>query len=186
MTRRHRPLRRFLRDARAVAAVEFALIFPLLLLLYFGTVEAASLYTVDRRVATVSSTMADLVSRERGCISNATLNSYFAAAAAIMRPSDTTGMQQVVSLLKVASNGTVTVQWSKPYPTTGTTTTLSTTTLPPKVNELARGKGWLVAAEISYPYTPVYGLVLNDITLAHTQFFLPRYEQEIKFQQAAC
>src|SRR5690606_8831953 len=77
---RRNPFRRFLRDRQAVAAVEFALILPLLLTLYFGTVEAASLYSVDRRVATVASTMADLISRERGCISTEKLNSYFNAA----------------------------------------------------------------------------------------------------------
>lgn len=182
--------RRFGRNTQGVAAVEFALIFPLLVLLYFGTVEASALYTVDRRVTTVSTTMADLVSRENGCITNDTLQSYFEAATGIMQPYSTTDLKQVVSLLKIDDDG-VHVQWSEAYGDTaverptGDTTTIATETLAPQMNALAKTKGWLVAAEISYPYTPLFGLVIKNINLAHTQFFLPRYGQEIKFKQAA-
>lgn len=182
--------RRFLRDRKAVAAVEFALILPLLVLLYFGTVEAASLYAVDRRVATVASTMADLVSREKGCITAAKLNSYFNAATAIMQPYSMSGLKQVVTFLAVdKSTGAVTVKWSKPYGT-GAVARTSTTTPPigtaTEINKLAKTKGWLVAAEIRYPYQPLYGIVINTINLGHTEYFLPRYEEEITFAQTTC
>lgn len=165
-----------------MAAVEFALILPLLVLLYFGTVESASLYAVDRRVSTVASTMADLVSREQKCITTAKLDSYFAAATAIMQPFPTTTLKQVVSFMQISSAGTVTIKWSKPYGTgatarnTGTTTAIGTAT---NINTLARTKGWLVAAEIQYPYQPLFGIVIKTINLAHTEYYLPRYEEEI-------
>ena len=179
------PFRRFARDDQAAAAVEFALILPLPVTLYFGTVEAAQLYTVDRRVATVASTMADLISREQKCITTDKLNSYFNAATGIMQPYSTTTLKQVVSFLSVSSSGTVTVKWSKPYGTgatartIGTTTALANSTTALQINTLARTKGWLVAAEIQYPYTPLYGVVIKNINLAHTEYFLPRYEEEI-------
>ena len=50
-------------DERGVAAVEFALILPFLLLLFLGTIEASSLITVDRRVNVISGTVGDLVAR---------------------------------------------------------------------------------------------------------------------------
>ena len=177
-----RLIARFRRDTQAVAAVEFALILPLLVTLYFGTVEAAQLYTVDRRVATVASTMADLIAREQECITTDKLNSYFNAATGIMQPYSTTALKQVVSFLSVSSSGTVTIEWSTAYGTgatarnTGTTTAIGTQT---QINTLARTKGWLVAAEIQYPYKPLYGIVINTINLAHTEYFLPRYEEEI-------
>ena len=179
------PFRRFLRDSKAVAAVEFALILPLLVTLYFGTVEAASLYTVDRRVATVASTMADLVSREQTCITTAKLSNYFTAATGIMQPFSTTALKQVVSFLAVSSTGAVTIKWSKPYGTgavarnLGVTSVLANSTTAVQINTLARTKGWLVAAEIQYPYQPLYGIVIKTINLAHTEYFLPRYEGEI-------
>jgi Flp pilus assembly protein TadG len=186
-------LKRFANDSRAVAAVEFALILPLLITLYFGTVEAASLYAVDRRVATVASTMADLVSRERKCITNTTLTTYFSAATSTMQPYSTTSLKQVVSMLKVSSAGAVTVQWSKAYGTgaTALTTGTNTTVAPASgatedINTLARTKGWLVVAQIQYPYTPLFGLVIKNINLGHKEFFLPRYEEEITFQATTC
>ncbi len=179
---RRKQLGRFLRDARGVAAVEFALILPLLVLLYFGTVESASLYAVDRRVSTVASTMADLVSREQKCITTAKFDSYFAAATAIMQPFPTTNLKQVVSFMQISSGGTVTIRWSKAYGAsatarnTGTTTAIGTAT---NINTLARTKGWLVAAEIQYPYQPLFGIVIKTINLGHTEYYLPRYEEEI-------
>jgi Flp pilus assembly protein TadG len=175
-------MRKLADDTRAVAAVEFALILPLLVTLYFGMVETSSLYTVDRRVSTVASTMADLVAREQKCISYTTIDSYFNAATGIMRPYSTTNLKQVVSFLQVSSAGAVTVKWSRPYGTgavarsAGQTTAIAQAT---NINTLARTKGWLVAAEIVYPYTPLFGVLVPEINLAHTEYFLPRYEEEI-------
>ncbi len=178
-----RLLERFTRSTSAVAAVEFALILPLLVTLYFGTVEAASLYTVDRRVATVASTMADLVSREQKCITTARLDSYFTAATGIMQPFSTDNLKQVVSFLAVDSAGTVALKWSRKYGTGAvarTSSTMGGIGSPTQINTLARTKGWLVAAEIQYPYQPLYGIVIKTINLAHTEYFLPRYGEEIK------
>ena len=38
------------RDKRGVSAVEFALLAPIMLLMYVGTVEIGNLLTVERRV----------------------------------------------------------------------------------------------------------------------------------------
>lgn len=175
---------RFRDDVRAVAAVEFALILPLLIALYFGTIEAATLYSVDHKVATVASTMADLVSREKGEIKQSNLTTYFAAAKGIMRPYTTTGLVQIVSLLKIDANGVAKVKWSVPsgalkgrdvdsiYPLAADT----------QINMLARGaSGWLVVSEIDYPHQPIVGLVLSTtINLRHVQYYLPRFANEIK------
>ena len=95
-------LDRFAADARGIAAVEFALILPLLITLYFGTVEASRLYTVDRKVASVAATMADLVARAKQSISEANaIDKYFAAAEAIMTPYQSDVLTQTVSLLQI-------------------------------------------------------------------------------------
>lgn len=179
-----RLIRRFAEDRSGIAAVEFALILPLLIMLYFGTVEAATLYAVDRKVATVASTMADLVSRHRDKISQSdTLAKYFTAAQAIMNPYPTTGLTQVVSLLFIDSNGVANVEWSVGYNggaprTVDTQYPLAATT---EINQLARGaSGYLIVSEIAYPYKPVIGLIFSEpVNLAHTEYFLPRYASEI-------
>ena len=53
--------------AAVVAAVEFALIVPLMLVLFFGTVEFSSGVAVDRKVTLVARTLSDLTSQnDRG------------------------------------------------------------------------------------------------------------------------
>lgn len=171
-------LQRFRVQERGVAAVEFALILPFLLLLYFGTLEAASLYTVDRRVYTIAGTMGDLVSREDTAISTATMDDYFAAAQNIMRPYSTTGLRQVVSLLQVANDGTVTVRWSRGFNGGVARAANSAYTLDAdrELNLMARGD-YLVVSEIEYSYLPMFGMVIsNAINLNRAEYFLPRFE----------
>ena len=59
-SRRSNKLRR---DKSGVAAIEFAMIVPIMVMLFFGTVEFSQALTVDRRVAQIASTMADLVAQ---------------------------------------------------------------------------------------------------------------------------
>ncbi len=57
--------RRFGRKIDGIAAVEFALIVPIMLCMFIGTVELSQAITVDRRVTQVASTTADLVARQK-------------------------------------------------------------------------------------------------------------------------
>lgn len=56
---------RFRRNTRGVSAVEFALIVPSMLTLFFGTLEASELMTVKRRMTVAVNQLADLVSQSR-------------------------------------------------------------------------------------------------------------------------
>lgn len=178
-------LQQFRDDTRAIAAVEFALVLPLLLTLYLGTIEAATLYSTDHKVATVASTIADLVSREKGAITTATLDKYFEAAETIMRPYTTSGLVQVVSLLSIDTDGVATVEWSAAHGEDAEERDADSEyplDADAKINLLARGAdGWLVASEITYPHQPLFNLIFpSTITLKHTQYFLPRYQGEIE------
>jgi Flp pilus assembly protein TadG len=183
---------RFRDNARGVAVVEFALVVPLLLLLYFGSIEASSLYTVDRRVTVISGAIGDLIARwdpgaGAGTIPQTTFDNYFTAANVIMTPYSTTGLEQVVSLIHITPTGVTKVLWSKASAgatarTTGSSYPLAATT---QMNQMARATtatgGWLVASETVYPYKPVLGLVFKDaLTLDHVSYFLPRYAECLK------
>lgn len=174
-------LRGFAADTRAVAAVEFALILPPLLLLYMGSIEASSLFTVDRRVQIISGTVGDLVARwdpEAGSIPSATLTDYFEASEVIITPYSNATLKQVVSVVQVASDDTTSVVWSCGYNggvkrTTGTPYALATNML-----ELVQdSSGFVIVSETSYDYTPVLGVIFEDLyDLYSESFYLPRYE----------
>lgn len=174
---------RFVRRDDGAAAVEFALIMPFLLALYLGSIEASALFTADKRVNTVSSTVGDLVSQwnpDDNAIAEATLDTYFDAAEGIMVPYAVAGVKQVVSLIFVDATGGTHVLWSKQNG--GGTTHTAGQSFPAledssntHTNEGARG-GCIVASETTYSYLPVLGQVFTHaIDLSHTNYFIPRY-----------
>lgn len=79
-------LARFARDARGVASIEMALIFPVMLILYFGMVDVSNLLSANRRVTLTASTLADLVTQAPGTLTKADIDGFFNAAGAIMQP----------------------------------------------------------------------------------------------------
>jgi Flp pilus assembly protein TadG len=174
-------LRRFARAETALAAVEFALILPVLVTLYFGTIEGSALYSADRRVATIAGTIGDLVARSKNTIASATLTDYFQASAQIIKPYSSTGLTQVVTFLTVNASGVATVTWSRAYNggiarTTGATYSLAAV---PQMKTLATGS-FIVMAEVKYPYKPLYGMVIpQTINLFHVEYFLPRFGKTI-------
>jgi len=170
-------LRRFGRGGEAVAAVEFALLLPVMLALYVGSVEVSTLITADRRVTTIANTMSDLVARRNSTISTADLDEYFAAAEAIIAPYSAATLTQVVTCVRVRADGSTEVVWSRGFNggtarTAGTAYPLAATS---EMNLLARN-GYLIAAEVRYSYSPFLEYVLDGpFPLFSEQFYLPRF-----------
>ena len=182
---------RFRRDERGNAAVEFALIVPFLITLYFGSLEAGAAYTADKRVNSISATVGDLIGQwdptNDGTLTTTTtgtLPGYFAAATGILPPYPTTDLKILVSLVWVKSDGTSKVIWSKSndsvkYPVRQQGASFGplykTGTTPTEMNITAQG-GCVIASEVSYLYKPLLGVVFNTtLTLSHTNYFIPRY-----------
>lgn len=180
-------IRRFGRQDRATAAVEFALIVPFLISLYFGSMEGSQLFTADKRVNTISSTIGDLVAQwdpdHDGTLTTVTggvLPAYFAASTGLITPYPSAGVKMVVSLVFVKSDGTTSVIWSKATGggvahTQGQAFSALNTTNSPEMNSVAQG-GCIIASEVTYSYKPLLGVVFNTaLTLSHTNYFIPRY-----------
>ena len=78
-------LRRLIRDRRGVSAVEFALIAPLMILMYFGAAELTQAYMAQKRVIHVASVIADLTSQET-TLNQGMVDDIFAAGRHILQP----------------------------------------------------------------------------------------------------
>ena len=104
------------RDQRGVSAIEFALLAPIIILMYVGTVEIGNLLTVDRRVEAVASTAADLTAQVKQ-VSNADLADIVAASTSILAPYSTTPLKVVLSSVVADQNNNGKVAWS--YPSSG-------------------------------------------------------------------
>jgi Flp pilus assembly protein TadG len=76
---------RFAVDQRGVSAIEFAILLPLMLTLYFGGVEISQAVSADRKNTLVAHTIGDLVSQYTD-ITTAQVGSVMNAAQWVLTP----------------------------------------------------------------------------------------------------
>lgn len=175
LTRCWQRLAQFCRATEAVAVVEFALVFPFIILLYVGSVETSLLVSLDRRLGNVAGSLGDLVSRADGEISSSELDDYFDAAALVMQPYDDTNLKQVVTCLHLAADDSVTVVWSVGDNGANAHVAGETFTLPTELKSIV-GDTYVIIAEAAISYLPLNGVVVETPISLYKQFFyLPRF-----------
>ncbi|GGA39402.1 pilus assembly protein [Pelagibacterium lentulum] len=172
-------IRQFLDNARGVAAVEFALIIPLLLTMFIGSVDLSQGISTDRKLANAVSTLGDLVAQAPGNIRQNILDDYFSASQAIMLPYDGSRAQLIVSVAHIDNDGVARILWSRAHNGASAHTQDSVYSLPSEITDIARD-AYVVISEGSYEYRPVGGFVLKaNIPLYKEFFYLPRFGEVI-------
>lgn len=164
--------RAFRRDRRGVSALEFALLAPLLIMLYFGATELAQGMMAQRRVSHAAATIGDLVSQDKIATSVSELTNVFAAAAAVVSPFSSAPLKlRLTSVTGDAVNGTPRVDWSQAQGGLVPLVKNATVTLPAGLVS-ASGDN-VIMAEAQYKYTPAaplflgQGLTFNEIFYVH-------------------
>jgi len=173
-------IQRFGRAEKAVAAVEFALILPFMLMLYLGSIEVSQLISVDRKVASVASTVGDLVARANGRISGNELDDYFQAAGLILRPYPSNDLRQRITLVHVDEDGETEVAWSEGFNGAPNIAAGAGYDLPDEITGIARDN-YVVVSEAQMAYQPWVGFVFEDALTMYRQYFhMPRFGEEIE------
>ena len=111
-------IKAFARDSRGAAAIEFALVTPLMLTMYFGMVELSSGVAIDRKVTMVSHTLSDLVAQTTA-VSNADISNVFNASSAMMTPYLATPLTAKVTEVSIDNTGKATVTCSRAWTSGG-------------------------------------------------------------------
>lgn len=171
-------------DRRGLAAVEFAFILPLMLVMFFGTVEFSSGVAVDRKVTLMARAASDLTSQATQVV-DADLQNFFSASVGIMTPYDPSPTKVTLSEIYVDTSKIARIQWSKSGTiaagATQATVTASSrsqgdivTSLVPTA--LLVGDTYLIFSEVSYKYVPTVGYVMakSGINLSDVAFTRPR------------
>lgn len=163
--------RRFLRDKGAIGAVEFALIFPVMMTIYFGVAEMTNALIVQRRVTLIAQTAADLVA-QAASVTNSDMTDIMAASTAIMQPYNTGPIKIKISSVVADSTNKTKVAWSDAKNTTARTVG-SSVTLPSGLTSAGTS---VIYAEVSYAYvSPVIGQVLaTGIAMGDQAYLKPR------------
>ena len=107
-----RSLRRLLTTAESgVAALEFALVAPVLVILYVGTIEVSLALMASRKLSLAAAATAELTS-QGGTIDAATVADIFTASRAMLEPFDAGSLTQRVTAIVVDDDRTARVAWS--------------------------------------------------------------------------
>jgi Flp pilus assembly protein TadG len=171
-----RPIRRFARDPRGVAAIEFAMLLPLMVTLYLGTVEVTQGVSIDRKVTLTTRTVADLVTQSAS-VNNAAMINILDSAAKILSPYPTGDLQVTVSAVTIAADKKATIAWSDTRNGTARTPGQQVT-LPS--DALAVPNTTLIWSEVSYLYRPTIGYVITgSVNLSDQIYMRPRLSDTI-------
>jgi len=183
---------RFVRDKRGVAAVEFAFIVPLMLVLLFGMIDTSSAVAVDRKVTIAARTISDLVSQATQ-VKDADLENYFALGAVVMTPYTVTSttLKQKITAVNIDATQKAKVAWSKVASVTSgvanvaddtdtPTDMVVTSRIPPN---LLVANTQLIWSEVTYNFTPITGYVMGTavIPLSEQTFTLPRQSAKVDY-----
>jgi Flp pilus assembly protein TadG len=94
-----------LENTSGIAAIEFAMILPIMLVLFFGTVEISNGVAVYRKVTLMAHTLADLTSQSQEVQSTTDLPNFFAASTGVMMPYSSTPISQNIAEIWVNASG---------------------------------------------------------------------------------
>ncbi len=168
-------IKRLLGDHRGVTAVEFAIVLPVMMTLYLGSVETSQGIAAQRKIDLTAHALADLATQYTD-ITNADMSNILAAGSAIIAPYPATSLQEVVSELSINAQGQASVVWSDTLG--GTARTAGQIVAIPA--SLVVPNTYLILAEVQYGYNPTYGYVMTGtLSLTDQSYMLPRQSTSI-------
>jgi len=178
--------RRFTVSTRGIAAVEFAMIVPVLLILLLASFDAGRAIALYMKVRASTFTLASITnqySTSTNGIQTATMTTITNASARVLDPYPLSAVVEKITQVKATSLTAATVSWS--YSLNGTAYSQGAAwTLPSQfrtMNGAISGSAcnsfpcYYILAEVAYTYTPMFGaFITGPITLSDTVYVTPR------------
>jgi len=165
-------LKAFFKDKRGVSAIEFAFVAPILIMAYLGLAELTLGMMASRRASHLAASVGDLAAQSDS-LSQANVNDLFAIGTSMMQPFDTSGTSLKIrlSLLKMDTDKTAKVQWSRGYNENGYNANYVVTAV--TTNQIAVGE-YLVMTEVEYHYNTTGQFLPLSNTFKDTFYHHPR------------
>lgn len=164
-------------DKRGVSAVEFAMLAPVMIAMYFGLAEFCQGFMAQKRMGHTTSMVADLIA-QRDVITGAQIDDVFMVGSLIMKPYSATPLKMRVSSVTRGTDGVAKVDWSRGGGLTARTTG-STVTVPTGL--ISNGET-VVMSEATYDYDSPVDYMMPAITKFSQTFYLrPRSVDKILY-----
>ena len=172
------------RDNKGVAAIEFALVAPIMIGFYFGMSELAMGIMVDRNVSHATAVTADLAT-QLPLLNSVELSDVMTATIAVLDLSanELNDVTIEVSSFQMMTDGTVDeIGYARlgPQITTGGPANYDPSTLN---NQMFNDQSGVVVARLNYNYTPVTLFFLNAFTMSETLVMKPRKSINVPFDE---
>jgi Flp pilus assembly protein TadG len=174
-----RLLARLMRDRSGIAATEFAMIVPIMLVLFFGVVEFTNGIAAYRDVSLIAHTNSDLTSQSKS-VQDSDLTNFFSASTGVLYPYATSPndphLKMSIVQLWVNPSLQARVQWSvnsdgSPGTTPGT--------IVPIPASLQVANTYVIYSSVMYTYVPTIGYIMNKagVVLSDFAYTRPRLSQ---------
>jgi Flp pilus assembly protein TadG len=181
--------RRFGHDRRGVAAIEFAFIAPVLLIMYFITMEASQAIETSKKVSRIGSMVADLVTQQQTVV-KANLEAIMQIGSTTLLPYNRSQPSIIITAIQITDEATprVLVAWSRKlvgntYSADATPNTITTVPTNLKIRNT-----FVIRVESDLGYIPViawsatdekaksFGLLstFSNINMSETYYLRPR------------
>lgn len=182
-------LRRFARDVRGIAAVEFGFIAPIMLVMLLGAVEITRAVSIDRRLSVVTNMVADLVAREEK-LTAADVNAIYDIAEMVMAPYDASVLKMsVIPVMSSPSNASNV----RVYPATTNRPSYNGGAQPARCQSYALMTGLLstnesvIVIEATYRFSPMFvDFMMGTMDWKETAIAKPRKSLCVAFDGATC
>jgi Flp pilus assembly protein TadG len=179
--------RRFWRARSGVAAIEFALIAPVMVTLLLAMAEVTISVNTDRKLSLVTRTLADLTGRASVMTSN-DMQAVFDAGRAVMQPYSSAKGAFVISSVVVTMSGTTptgAIAWSC---ASGPAAAKRRAGTPYTVPAVFASAASFIVVESKMPYTPILGGQFTNgvINLNETLPWPVRNGTQVSWSGASC
>jgi len=171
-------LKQLTRSTGGLAAIEFAMLAPVLATLLLGTIEICNALECRQKVTSETASVADLVA-QASSVSSADLTNIYNAGNSILYPFAATNATIVVSSIVNNPDGTDTVAWSQSYNGGTTLQVNSVVTVPPGVISVG---GSAIYVQVNYNYTPPFGdFIFRNIAMTDSFYCRPRQSVSVSY-----
>ncbi len=156
------------RGESGVVMMEFALVLPILVVMFIGLVEFTEAFTVTRKLAAVANTVSDLVAQET-TVTDADLDDISLIGDQLIKPYSATPMSLIIVSVVSDIDNKTTVAWA--YPPTAYVAGADFNL--PQADMMGPNSS-LILTEATYDFTPTVAHFLGTFNITERSYFKPR------------